>query len=235
MQRRWGVSGAVALVMVVALSACVPGEPTPTPTPGASTPTPSATPASTPTPTPSSTPTPTVAPPESQALVLSEDGLGPLRIGMAAIDSSMLVSSTTDCGVEGGEVYTGWTSALPFTSTNALETESEVFSAGVTADGEVYGVTARDSSITTPLGVSIGSTLDEVLALPGITEVASGGVWRRFVLPGDPGNLVFDVGDNPDPTYWGWWQGRVTYVSVLSADVSVPRPNMHGMFPRPCL
>ena len=235
MQRRWGLSAAVALVMVVALSACVPGEPTPTSTPGASTPTATATP--TPTIPPSSTPTPTVAPPppESQALVLSEDGLGPLLIGMAAVDSSMLTSMTTNCGVDGGPEYIRWESTLPNSTDNALESPKPVFSAGVDADGTVFGITAREATITTPLGVSIGSTLDEVLALPGITEGTPGGVWRRFILPGDPGNLVFDVGDNPDPTYWGWWQNRVTYVSVLSAELPVPSPSMHGMFPGPCL
>lgn len=225
--------------MVVTLSACVPGEPTPTSTPGASTPTPTATPTQTPTSTPtlppSSKPTPPVAPPESQALMLSEDGLGPLRIGMAGADSSMLTSATTNCGVDDGPEYTRWESTLPNSTDNALESPKPVFSAGVDADGTVFGITAREATITTPLGVSIGSTLDEVLALPGITEGPSGGVWRRFILPGDPGNLVFDVGDNPDPAYWGWWQNRVTYVSVLSAELPVPSPSMHGMFPGPCL
>ena len=228
----------VALAMVVALSACVPGEPTPTSTPGASTSTSSATPSASSPPTlpPSSTLTPTVAPPpESQALVLSADGLGPLRIGMAGADSSMLTSSTTDCGVDGGTLYTRWESTLSTSTDNALESPKSVFSAGIDATGTVFGITAIEASITTPLGVSIGSTLDEVLAIPGISEGPSGGVWRRFVLPGDPGTLVFDVGDNPDPNYWGWWQNRVTYVSVLSAELSVPSPSMHGMFPGPCL
>lgn len=221
------------------LSACVPSPPEPTPTPTA----PTTSPVAVPTPTPTSRPTATSTPapdadgsiPDAASLVISADGLGPLRLGMVASDSSMVSRTTTTCGLDDGAEFTFWTSTLPRTSNNALESESPVFDVGVDDAGLVYGISARDASITTPWGVGIGSTLDEVLAIPGVTEGPSGGVWRRLIVPGTPGAVVFDIGDHPNPEYWNEWQGRVTYVMVLAADRRVPAPNMHGPFPSGCL
>jgi hypothetical protein len=218
------------MATVVALSACVPDEPAPTPSPSASSSVPTTAPTSSPTPVGSPTPTP-----DPQALVLSSTGLGPLLIGMPAAESTLIAPTTTNCGVEGGEEFTDWRTTLPSSSNNAQEIEKEVFRVGVDDEGIVYGISVRDASITTPWGVGIGSTLDDVLAIPGVVEGPSAAVWHRLIVPGSPGTVIFDIGDNPDPTYWGDWQGKVTYIQVLADDRVVPPPNMHGPFPGACL
>jgi len=182
---------AVALVATAfVLTGCVTsgGEPMPIQTS-----TPSATPALTPSPTSSSSPV--TGPPPWSSLVLSADGLGPLRIGAAPVESD----PSTDIVVWDADGCPANTELLPGGMWVANYTDlhsrySRPFYMVADPDSRALTVIAvyDDNGINTDRGIHVGSTRADFLA--AYPEAAAvGDEWSVYAVSGPASYLVVDI------------------------------------------
>jgi len=164
--------------------------------------------------TPSPTPTPEPVKPALDQLVISPDGLGPLVIGEAppvadpALD--VLIYEEDYCAdVEGAPSAGKW---IPNYEPALSEESSEPFS--VYVPEELIEQVAVDSGdILTADGVGLGSTRDEVLAAYPDAAVTVNWNTDLYVITGDNGRLVLEVGAAGQDEYE---VDEVVFVRVLN-------------------
>lgn len=178
-------AGVLVLALLVTLSIVLwprdssASEDTPMPVPSASTPTSTA--------TPTSTPTASATPPALASLVLTENGLGDLRLGVdpavTAGPASVAVHQILDC--DGFEVA-GW-------AANYADPQRP-FGLFVPEGGGLNAVQVRSAEIPTDRGIRTGMTLDDVLAAyPEAAPLSVTGYMHRYGFTTSSGTWSVDV------------------------------------------
>lgn len=212
-------AGALAVAIAVTLTivfwpraASFDGAPMPVPSRTAS-----ATPSASPTPTP--TPTAEGSPPPLSALVLTESGLGDLRLGVdpavTAGPASIAVFRTLECG---GYEESGWA---------ANYTEQWPFGLAASAGEGLVGIQVRSSEITTDRGIRVGMSLDSVLAAyPEALPLSEGGYIHRYGFATDSGTWSVDVWMGDDQKYRQALSILITNVANVS---ELGRPSYHAL------
>jgi len=188
----------VVVVSGFLLAGCAVTEPTPVTDPPAA----------------SETPTPEPTKPALGELVLSPDGLGPLVIGAAppvadpALD--VLIYDEDYCAdVDGAPSAGKW---IPNYEPALSEQSPEPFSVYVPEDA-VSQIAIGSADIVTAEGVGLGSTRDEVIAAypdAAVTELLGTDL---YVVTGENGRLVFEVGA---PGQTDYAVDEVVFVRVLN-------------------
>jgi hypothetical protein len=165
-------------------------------------------------PSASATPPAVATQPTLGDLVLSADGLGPLVIGEAppvtdpALD--VLIFDEDYCAdVDGAPSPGKW---IPNYEPALSDFSSEPFSVYVPED--VLEQIAIDSGdIVTAEGIGLGSTRDEILAAYPDAVLTENMNTDLYVLTGDNGRLVFEVGAEGQTEYA---VGEVVFLRVLN-------------------
>ncbi len=211
-------SGAVAVAVVAALTVAVllPGFLRPAPVAVAPTPTPSVTETVEPSPTPTPTPTPTETPVEPvdpvpdandpTTWLVSEDGIGPFRLGMPFSEAAALLPDRGGCGEDRDpvpSVYYGLDSRLWITGGD----DATVIPGGLEfVEWTSQGGGTSDATATTPRtaeGLGVGSREADVrAAYPGATEVERNGLYLQS------GRVFFGI-----------YEGVVASVGVTAVDI----------------
>lgn len=210
----------VALCAVV-LVGCAPTPETVTPSPAAEEP------------SPPSTATPTVDPlvkPQLDELVISPEGLGPVRIGEAYVPSDpatdVLAWDDTFCGFAEDEAYGpdyadndygNWVNTY---GRQQLLTFLAEVQYGATADSPVTKITTFSPDIRTENGLGIGSTRAELEAAYGAALITyPEQSYYPLVVHGRNGQLVFWFSDETP---------GVVYMLQVLAELEMPQWSFHA-------
>ena len=184
----------LVLLTSVVLSGCMPSagvEPSAQPSKGSS-----AAPES---PSPEPTPEPEATQPAVDELIVSPEGLSSLLIGEAPpvsdpaldiviFDEDYCVTAVADGHVkEPGKWIPNYEPALSQESRDPFEVRVE--------DGVVTGIALGNELIRTESGLGIGSTVEQITAAyPSALRIEDGGNTDLYVITGEKGQLVFEVG-----------------------------------------
>jgi len=200
----------VSGIVVIALAGCG-GFPTAGPTPTG------VTDSATATVTPSATP---LAQPRLSDLVVTPDGFGPFHIGspVAEQQASIAVAiwNPTECSPDAGSDGAGaWVAQYPpETWLHGPAREPFTF-ASAQMTSPVLLMTIWSRQLRTAAGIGVGSTLAELqAAYPSLTRVA-GGTTDLYVLPGEVGQLVFDVPTDASTDVSMWTPGDLGKVAWM--------------------
>ena len=207
-----GMLGVIAFALVVVISGCAPvpgGEPSGDPTPSIAPDTP--------------TPTPEPTKPAVADLLLSPDGLGPLRVGETppATDPALdiLVYDPDYCAEIPEASSPGmWLANYPVEASG-----HRPFTAAFRNGADTLSVIAIFSpEIRTETGIHLGSTKDELLAAypEGFaSKLDNHGVSTVYSVAGTAGQLLIEVTADGMPGYWPADElNRVNLLTVIPAD-----------------
>jgi len=169
--------------------------------------------------TSSATPTPDPSKPTVDELVLSADGLGPLRVGEEppATDPEVdvIVFDEDYCADEvASGAITDPGKWIPNYPSEAGEYGNFPFNVDV-VDGILERLYVVDPIIRTEGGIGIGSTVDELLAAHPDAKLTRTELIDLYVITGETGQLVFEAGND---TSIGYDPGVIWLAHVITAD-----------------
>lgn len=216
---------AIPALALLLLAGCIPGEPmaAPSSVPPSSAPiSATATPTPTPSASPSASPVPIATRPSLEELILSFDGLGPLRLGD---DPSMYdpATSIVELGEPGwcGDAPPLWEAVFP----------DRPFGNGFRAfdirvrDVGIEAIIVVSPKVTTVEGLRVGAPLADMLAIyPTAEFVGTQAQQDRYVVRGEPGTLLLDVANGIGGEY-----GLVFAIGVQASELSIPSPSYSGV------
>ncbi|WP_146134396.1 hypothetical protein [Glaciihabitans tibetensis] len=204
---------ALATVLLLSLTGCAPAD---TASAGDLTTTPRATTSATPTKSATTTPTAPATPavpavsappadsvPPIESLIVSADGLGPITLGSSwepeNADTAIARWNPTYCLDRGlaedkGAPEGGWEANYQDVATPAGSSLRKPFVLSGTAPDSITSVLVYSADITTPEGIHVGSSREEVLAAyPTFDQVTPGTMADVYVINGTHGRLVIEV------------------------------------------
>ncbi|TBN56458.1 hypothetical protein EYE40_03060 [Glaciihabitans arcticus] len=200
-------AAALVALTTVLLAGCAPSAPeTTSPPPAAE--------------TPSATPTPEPTKPTVEELVLSADGLGPLRIGeqppVTHPDVDVVIFDPEYCAED---VAAGWITDPGKWVTNYPWGPGEYgkppFSVNI-VDGVLQALFTLDPRVRTAGDIGIGSTVKELLAVYPDAVLTRSELIDLYVIAGESGQLVFEAGND---TSIGYDPGVIWIAHVIPTDV----------------
>jgi hypothetical protein len=169
-------------------------------------------------------------------LVLSAEGLGPLRLGqevdrepstrMVTFDPLACTDAVTgeDRGVTADDPFAGiWIPDPLYATDSAAYGPGYAFGMSATAEGLVERIDLYSSDISTDGGIRIGDPGEAVQGAHPSARVEAAPLTDIYVVEGRQGILQIEVArDSPDAAdYWEGETGRVVYIHAVVPSAGV--------------